>query len=169
MDSDFFLDTIWNNSGGDDTWRAWVCLEESTDKVCGALVIQQFVHDSKHFCWGEPLNSKARKKQRAPNGVFDNVAEISVFCADHCGRYLLSHATDYVCSSTSYDFLVVASTLGAMQWYKSYGFQEVKAFRSKTPSSKKPYCHRIKDDDLTPDDGESRMLSHDGLSHYHIL
>lgn len=44
-----FFSRVWDEHRSDDSWRAWVCVEE--EEVIGFIVLQVFVHDSQYFAW----------------------------------------------------------------------------------------------------------------------
>ena len=114
------------------------------EKACGALLFSKFVYSSREFCWGQPLDAIAIPSCTEP-GAFDNVGEIMVLCANRCGRYLLAKLFHYVQFFTHYDVVVVASTLDALEWYQSWGFVEVAAYRSREPDEALPYCHNVQE------------------------
>ena len=47
-----FFSKVWDEHQSDDTWNAWVCIEDDGKaKVVGFIVLQVFVHDSAYFAW----------------------------------------------------------------------------------------------------------------------
>ncbi len=47
-----FFSKVWDEHQSDDTWNAWVCIEDGGKaKVVGFIVLQVFVHDSTYFAW----------------------------------------------------------------------------------------------------------------------
>jgi hypothetical protein len=47
-----FFSKVWDEHQTDDTWNAWVCIEDDGKaKVVGFIVLQVFVHDSTYFAW----------------------------------------------------------------------------------------------------------------------
>jgi hypothetical protein len=53
-----FFSNVWDEHRTDDTWNAWVCVEEDhgKSKVVGFIVLQVFVHDSAYFAWYPTLS-----------------------------------------------------------------------------------------------------------------
>jgi len=143
VSKEFFLQ-VWNDHTTDDSWRAWLCVLPD-DTVIGCMIIQTFVHESHYFRWGPPLNKRAAIP--APSGEVCNVAEISFLCAKGCGSLLLQEGIDYVKRHTKYSFVVVSSTLNAVEWYRKKGFQDIKAYRLpySTSNGDHLYRHRIPD------------------------
>lgn len=163
-----FFSKVWDEHQTDDTWNAWVCIEDDGKaKVVGFIVLQVFVHDSTYFAWGPPLNKRAAKPDPV-TGAISNVGEISCFCAQGCGALLLDEALSWAANNTNYHYVVLNSTEGAANWYRSHGFEDVKAYRLPPPFSQYAharhyrehlYRHRLGDDmiDITVDE-PSRML-----------
>jgi len=144
-----FFWTVWKEFETDETWTAWVCVD-NRDRVQGVIVLQMFVHESEFFQWGPPLSKLSLTP--GEDGAIKNVAELSVFCAKGCGRFLLKELEDYVRDHTNYDAIVLSSTPGAIQWYKSKDYKEVKAYRLEPNHSHRKsqlqahrYRHRIND------------------------
>jgi len=147
--SDFFW-KVYDEHDSDNTWHSWVCYCKETGIIIGILVLQMFVHESTYFRWGPPL----QKHANAPDpvtGIIPNIGEISLLCSKGCGKLLLQECYNWVRSSTNYEFLVVSSTVGALEYYKNRGFKAVKAYRlakSKPNSNEHLYRHRIPDPSL---------------------
>ncbi len=99
------------------------------------MILQQFVHDSNYFEWGPPLNVTGPPDPRT--GAFEDVAEISVFCAKSCGTRLLEAVVEFAAKHTPYKYLVAASTHGAEKWYLSRGFKPVTTLRLPMTMAKK--------------------------------
>lgn len=125
-----------NENGSDDD-----CIEDSpsfilgpSDHICGMMILQQLVHDSSLFQWGAPLSYDTVLPE-PQSGVFDDMAEVSVFCAKSCGARILRAAIRYAEKHTSYRYLITAATKSAEQWYRLQGFRPVAAYRVPQPST----------------------------------
>jgi len=156
--SESFFNKIWDEHKTDDSWRAWVCLDQSK-QIIGCIVLQTFVHDSNYFRWGPPLEGKTMKPKKS--GAFDDIVEISFFCAKGCGSLLLEHILTWVAESTQYKWIVMNSTLGAKSWYMKRGFKKVAAYRlpKMVRINEHLYRHRIPDNQFDPNqDPPSIML-----------
>lgn len=68
---------MWEENKTDDSWNAWVCF--SNGDVIGFIVVQTFVHESKYFQWGSPLDKS--QKPNTETGEFHDIVEISLLCA----------------------------------------------------------------------------------------
>jgi len=161
VDCKFFWQ-VWNDWKTDDTWHAWVAVQN--EKAIGTIVLQQFVHESNYFAWGPPLN-KLCPQPDPITGEIEGVAEISVFCAKGCGTLLLNELERFVKEETNYEWIVVCSTEGAADWYKSKNYQDIRAYRLPPPYTKKNtdnrqhlYVHRIADANLISSDEPSIMM-----------
>lgn len=53
-------------------------------------------------------------------GAISNVGEISCFCAQGCGALLLDEALSWAANNTNYHYVVLNSTEGAANWYRSH-------------------------------------------------
>jgi len=139
-----FFTQVWNDYSNDKTWNGWVCLNDD-DEVIGCIIIQGFVHESQYFRWGPPLYKRAKGPLKT--GEFPNVGEIAFFCAQKCGSILLEVVEDWAAENAEWEYLVISSTPGAADWYRSKGFKDVKAFRQPlyTKSGDHLYRHRIAD------------------------
>jgi len=159
-----FFWQVWSESQNDDTWNGWICLDDQ-DRIHGVIVLQQFVHESDYFSWGSPLSHLAQKSDPV-SGIIPNIGEISVFIAKHCGRLLLQALEDWVVERTNYAAIALSSTPGAVDWYKSRGYKEVKAFRlepnhgmRRSKHQAHRYRHRISEDALDLEqDPPSKMV-----------
>jgi len=140
-----FFTQVWGDWSTDKSWNGWLCLNDDNE-VIGCIIIQVFVHESQYFRWGPPLFKKA-KGPLAKTGEFPNIGEIAFFCAQKCGTLLLEVVEDWVAENTTWEFLVISSTQGAADWYRSKGFKDVKAFRLNmyAKSGDHLYRHRIAD------------------------
>eukprot|EP01114_Cavostelium_apophysatum_P013286 TRINITY_DN317_c0_g1_i1.p1 TRINITY_DN317_c0_g1~~TRINITY_DN317_c0_g1_i1.p1 ORF type:complete len:301 (+),score=50.40 TRINITY_DN317_c0_g1_i1:322-1224(+) len=162
---DFFWQ-VFREYSNDDSWHCWICTNDK-DEICGVIVLQTFVHESSFFKWGPPLSKISKRPNEA--GEIVNIGEISVFCAKQCGSLLIKELEDFVVRNTSYDALVVASTPGALEWYRNKGYKDVNAYRmDPTPGQvwegmhnhqSHRYRHRINDLSLdVKQDPPSAML-----------
>jgi len=158
VDLNFFW-RVWGEYKQDSTWNAWVCASKS--KVQGVIVTQMWVHESFYFRWGPPLNRIADEPDER-TGEIRNVAEISIFCAKGCGSRLLETAERYLRDHTKYDVIVLNTTEGALEWYKSKGFKPVAAYRMPKPtkpnSNEHLYRHRVADRGLDPNQEPPSIL-----------
>jgi len=146
---DFFW-KVYDEWDSDNTWNGWACHCKETGLVMGILILQMFVHESTYFRWGPPLHKQALSAD-PETGIIPNIAEISLLCSKGCGKLLLQECQNWIQKSTKYEYLVVSSTVGALEYYKKRGFKTVKAYRlakSKPHSNEHLYRHRIPDPSL---------------------
>jgi len=151
-----FFDAVWNDHKDDPSWRCWVFVTPQ-DVVMGAIIIQEFVHESRYFRWGRPLAGRCSDPN--PNtGAFSDIVEISFLCGKGCGTKLLHYAMDYIKHHTTYKWIVLNSTVGAKTFYEKWGWKSLKAYRLPMESSSSRqkgaphlYRHRMSDDQLDPE------------------
>jgi len=155
-----FFWKVYDEHSSDNTWHAWVCYCKETGIVMGILVLQMFVHESAYFRWGPSLH-KAATGADPITGIIPNIAEISLLCSKGCGKLLLQECYNWVLKNSKYEYLVVSSTVGALEYYKKRGFKPVKAYRlakSRGKTNEHLYRHRIPDKAMTESDFPSIML-----------
>jgi hypothetical protein len=151
-----FFDTVWNDHLDDPSWRCWVFVTPQ-DVVMGAIIIQEFVHESNYFRWGRPLAGRCKPADPA-TGAFGEIVEISFLCGKGCGTKLLHFTLDYIKNNTSYKWVVLNSTVGAKTFYEKWGWKTLKAYRlpmeassSRQKGAPHLYRHRMSDDQLDPE------------------